>query len=352
MKSILKKLAVLIAIITCFIVILPASDALALSLEIPNASFENISTSNGKFTIDGWSLGVSSPLYVSKHENSYDGVGIKIKKESNLVSKEVISIEAGNYKAGFYFKSESDVGTVTVSVLLHDSVKSVVDTKQVSVALTQFDWRPITLDFAVSEDIKYVKLQMQAEETGSNAYYVDKAFMVKVNFPELTTMPGASLRLVKNSSGIRFHGKVDKEQYEAFCENYSNASVGMLVALKDNLQGLSDFTAENLKSANKTYIEINAVKWYNESTLEQDGFYGFYCAVANIKQQNIIREFAFRTYAKCVVDGLEYIYYGNYDEETNSRSVYELACKAKENIDEYEEEQQEVIMSYVNSIEN
>ena len=52
------------------------------------------------------------------------------------------------------------------------------------------------------------------------------------------------------------------------------------------------------------------------------------------------------------MDGLEYIYYGNYDEETNYRSVYELACKAKENIDEYEEEQQEVIMSYVNSIEN
>lgn len=357
MRTVLKRFVVFVCVIVCLLAIAPLFCVYAQGegdVLVPNAGFEEgISTANNRVVIQNWNLTITSSLFFSIDNNSYSGKGLRLRRDCTLTTLDDFKINSGDYSAGFYFKSEATSGTATVRIKLYDQNDKETRIEN-AITLSQFDWRAVTVEFSVTDQIKSAKLEISVSGAGDSYYYIDQAFVSKkedVVFPELTTMTGASLRLVEDSSGIRFHGKVDKEQYEAFSQKFTDASVGMIITLKDHLTTINDFTVENLVNANKDYIEIPAIKWYNEDTAEEDGYYGFYCAVANVLPQNIRRHFVFRTYAKCTIGQTVHYAYGNYDEENNSRSVYDIACKIYENIDDYDEKQQTIILDYINSPE-
>ena len=161
----------------------------------------------------------------------------------------------------------------------------------------------------------------------------------------LSTDEGASIRLAKDTPGLRFTAKVDKTAYDNFYKNYGG-EVGVIIVPVDYVQSVGEFTVDALVLAGKNFLQIQAKQWNNSSTIEQDGYYGFSCAIVNIKPNNVKREFCARSYLKYTVDGNTFYLYGEYNYSDHARSIYGVANKAMEEIDVYDDFEQQIITAY------
>lgn len=161
----------------------------------------------------------------------------------------------------------------------------------------------------------------------------------------LSTDVGASIRLSKDTPGLRFTAKVDKTAYDNFYKNYG-AEVGIIIVPVDYVQSVGEFTVDALVLAGKNYLQIQAKQWNNFSTIEKDGYYGFSCAIVNIKPNNVKREFCARSYLKYTVDGNTFYLYGEYNYSDHARSIYGVANKAMEEIEFYDDFEQQIITAY------
>ena len=145
-------------------------------------------------------------------------------------------------------------------------------------------------------------------------------------FADLGTVTGASVRL-KQPTGIRFTGSVEKSYFDALKAEYGaeNVQIGMLITPRDYLvdNGLA-FTKEALDACDAItgakYLEIDAMTVLDEGT-----HYKVNCAMVDVREYNYNRSFSARLYIK--VNGEIYAYAG-YSAKNNSRSIADVAKAA------------------------
>lgn len=194
------------------------------------------------------------------------------------------------------------------------------------------------------ESVKF-KISVNALANGATVY-IDDVSVKPVSSNVITTQNGASLRTDANNPGLRFKGEVDKSFYDECVDvlGENNVTAGIMIMPEDGLTEKA-FTAEEL-GEEPLYIE--AKTFYNETTAKTDGYYGFNCAVTEIRLENTDRRFAARAYIKYTINGSTQYIYADYDKEKHCRSVYETALMAKEQILK-EETQDENILSVINA---
>ncbi len=139
---------------------------------------------------------------------------------------------------------------------------------------------------------------------------------------------GASVRLVPDSSGLRFSSVISQEiiEYaEAQKDSETMVSYGTVIAPTDYLSDLYSFTMNALESNGKIYLNIEAK---NGIVDNQDGSKTINAAIVDILPGNISRSFSAVSYVKYVKDGISVYIYSNYDNTNNSRSIRQVAQAA------------------------
>ena len=167
------------------------------------------------------------------------------------------------------------------------------------------------------------------------------------------TENGASIRMNAREPGLRFKGRVNKSVYDGLTKFYGaeNVETGMIIVPEDFLEGGTDFTAEALKERSPLFIV--AEKFNNETRAEEDGYYGFNCALIEIAPENTDRKFAARAYIKCFDGATEKYVYATYNKDNHCRSVYEVATAAEKNLSEEDDnfEVEAIIDEYLGKVE-
>ena len=321
------------------------------TVNILNADFETFKTVNiTKYKQPtNWNI-APSHLNMAQSSDSISGYSVKIIPQVTfiLTTAELIEIVGGNdYKFGYYAKSESGGQSVcSLAVKTFNSDKATIETLSSQEFVVGDVWTEVSSVFTLDKNVCYIFLELTIK-ADTVACFVDQAFgYIEEKIvvpPTLNTHTGASLRLNKDSAGIRFSGSVEKNVYDQFKIDYQNVNAGIMITPVDNISSAEDFTVENLESNNLQYAKIPAEKWNNTATADTDGYYGFYCALVNLNPQNILRDFAFRTYFEYTDNGATKTVYGNFNLNDNVRSVSSVAKIVYKDLDSYPEETQEII---------
>ena len=147
--------------------------------------------------------------------------------------------------------------------------------------------------------------------------------------PSLNLIDGAQVR-TKDPAGIRFTGIIGQNYLDGLKAQYGadNVKTGIIITPTDYLKDNSlDFTKEALDACEAItgtkYLDIEAT-----TILTEGSYYRVNCAMINIKEKNINREFSAIFYVK-ITDGDTTTYtYSAYNEEDNSRSISYVATLA------------------------
>lgn len=340
----------LVLIIFCFPVSLSVK---AQSVQIPNANFNSFSSipgAVGKYKPSDWTTEQSNRFY-SRTSTAVEGYGLAINAGNTVkfTTANHISIDGGKtYSLYYNAKSDGESGSALLTVYTFDlSLNQISTYTGNQTSLRSEVWADVCCEFTAEQNAVYIKIEISISAAEDSCYFDNLNLEEKVITPQLITMTGASLRLVKDSPGIRFCGRVEKTLYDEFKGKYQNVSVGILVTLRESLDSVGEFTAKAITNAGKICAEIKAEKWCNADSAENDGYYEFYCAIINVKPQNITRDMAFITYFTYAFNGINHTVYGNFDKTDNIRSVYSLASEAYLELEYYSEEQQEIINNYL-----
>lgn len=340
----------LILIVFCFPVSLSVK---AQSVQIPNANFNSFSSipgAVGRYKPDDWTTEQSNRVY-SRTSTAVEGYGLAINAGNTVkfTTANHISIEEDKtYSLYYSAKSDGESGSALLTVYTFDlSLNQISTYTGNQTSLRSEEWTDVCCEFTAEQNAVYIKIEISVSAAEDKCYFDNLNLEEKVITPQLTTMTGASLRLVKDSPGIRFRGRVEKSLYDEFSVKYQGVSAGILITLKESLDSVGEFSLKALSNAGKVCAEIKADKWCNADTAENDGYYEFYCALINVKPQNITRDMAFITYFTYVDNGVEHTVYGNFDKTDNVRSVYSLASEAYLELEYYSEEQREIINNYL-----
>ena len=316
-------------------------------VEIPNSGFETISSNKNDKMITSWIIKPSCIAVSKNTETAYSGQSLKIEKgvTFTLTLDDYLSVESGkSYTFGYKCLAESNVALATISVQVFDVELEKIETfTSDKISVNSEGWQDVSVTADFNENAASVKLILSVDtSTNKSPCYVDEVYgHYKEAVAAVTTFTGASLRLALDSPGIRFAGSVNKDVYDEYVKNYTEVSAGILITLEEYLTGKTDFTVDAL--GDNPYIEITAEKWFNQNTIDADGYYGFYCAIIKINQKNIEKRYCARSYVK-YKDGekLKYVY-GNFSLADNARSVKETAELAMEELELYSDEQAEII---------
>lgn len=322
---------------------------------ITNGNFEDYTTTNWfNYTPKEWNnQSKNDVLQMNFGENGFDDgkyltLSVDPLNEKNnefifTTNKYLTVTENVPYNFGVKFISQ-DAGSSNcfVSVTLYDISNLEIGTfnGENTFASNADEWTDVSVIVPATEGAVKAKLTVTANietESGLDCAYGKIAL--------LSTDVGASIRLSKDTPGLRFTAKVDKTAYDSFYKNY-DAEVGIIIAPLDYVQSAGEFTVDALALAGKTYLEIQAKQWNNSASIVKDGYYGFSCAIVNIKPANVKREFCARSYIKYVVDGNTVYIYGEYNYSDHARSIYSVANKAMEDIDFYDDFEQRIITAY------
>ncbi len=317
---------------------------------IPNSSFEEWSSGN-KATPKSWII--DTYLWLKKSTVSVSGKSVNFVSggsDITLSTIDSVAINGGeSYTFGYKCKSGNSSGVkAKINIYTYDQEEVRVDVIESEEFLVYDDsWYDVSVDFDAGESIQSVKIFIVIDTTLSECF-VDDAYGQIKQKPIVQTHTGASLRLVKDSPGIRFSGSVDKKTYDSYLTKYKNVSAGILITTEDVLGQTEELTVDAVLG--KQHAFITAEIWNNEKSAETDGFYGFYCALTNIKEQNIQKRFCVRAYLKYDENDVTKYIYGNYNFLENARSAKEVACSARENADEYTSQQLEIINYYADFV--
>lgn len=192
------------------------------------------------------------------------------------------------------------------------------------------------------------KVSLRITEINGGLLTVNEILLTE-SAAKVETEEGASIRAQINGNGIRFRGRVDKITYDKMIEQFGkeNVEAGIIIVPTDYLTDNVEFTIDGLKD--KSPLIIAAEKWNNADTADQDGYYGFNCAMTDIYPENTDRKFSARAYVKYSTGNTEKYSYAEYDEAKHSRSIYEVATKASEELGN-SSEMTEIITAYLERI--
>lgn len=213
-----------------------------------------------------------------------------------------------------------------------------------------------TVSFYFLENVGYsAKAGVKVTELSGSSLKVYSVSLKKAGGSSLVeTENGASIRMNAREPGLRFKGRINKSVYDGLTKFYGaeNVETGMIIVPEDFLEGGTDFTAEALKERSPLFIV--AEKFNNETRAEEDGYYGFNCALIEIAPENTDRKFAARAYIKCFDGATEKYVYATYNKDNHCRSVYEVATAAEKNLSEEDDnfEVEAIIDEYLGKVEH
>ncbi len=368
----MKKLLVYVLILVCLLCPFNLNVSYAeenQSLEIKNADFETRKTATvmyqTKYVPDLWTTGKSSDASYVRSDNTvgYNGktsvyfLGNGEKDDVNLTGQSLSVSGSRNYRFGFMAKNgEGSNIPVYMKILAYDVNNKLVCEYVGECSYTTSEWRDVFVEFTLSAFAVTITpvicVNVQNYANSEKVCYVDAVYGYNNISPcdNFSVTDGASLRLIKDSPGIRFQASVDKHAYDTYVANFSSVSAGMIIVPTESLENLKDFTVQELEENNLLYVLIPANKWCNLNTLETDEYYQFYCALVNILPKNIQRKFSARAYISYEKDGKTFYDYSTYKESVNSRSVKEIAILAKAEIERYNEVQAKIINDYASYV--
>ena len=359
-------LAVIIAFSSMAFVSVSANKTYAISFEevsIQNADFEDITYSvvymesqvnnwvNGQSDIGYYYSADTDVFYDGKQSlrmrGNYDGVYV-------FTSKDYINIDGSSaYRFGVKFRAVNVDGyscKIAVAVYSADNVQlDKIDGGNITPNKANI-WADVSVNLPIIAGAQKVKIEITVSTLGvkGDEYdycYLDAAYGHKI---AVQTNSGASIRLSSTESGLRFTGRADKEFFDQIKSVDENAQIGMVIIPKDYLSEVGEFTIKGFEDIGKTYLDIPVEKWNNTLTAETDGYYGFSCAIVNIKETNVKREFCAISYIRYSYNGVEKYMYSDFDYDKHARSVYYIANKEMEYLYDYDEADQKIILAYAN----
>lgn len=235
-----------------------------------------------------------------------------------------ITVKNGGYRLSF----KTWGGGATFTVSLKGTAGTEVSEKVVSDGTEKV--LSARFDINVSGGTDAVTLTIAAETASGKAVYIDDVSLVAIEKTVVETEIGASIRYNAAESGLRFRGRADKAVYDGYAKSLGaeNVETGIMIIPTDLLSGVSDFTAEAFESESVKPLFIAAKKWNNTDSAEKDGYYGFNCVITDISPENTDRPFSARAYLKRVSGGVEEYDYAEYKESEHSRSIYDVANAA------------------------
>ncbi|MBQ9734252.1 MAG: hypothetical protein IJV95_00190 [Clostridia bacterium] len=327
------------------------------NVQISNGSFDKttITTFWDGVTPNNWKQQSTNYTYqIQAEQDGFDGNYLILYNDPSndqkntfifTTEKYLTITENVPYKFGVKFlANDLDASNCFVTVTVYDATSAKINTYQgqTTFATDICEWTDVSVSVPVTEGATSAKLTVTAYVKTDCG--IDYAYGV-TNI--LSTDTGASIRLAQDTPGLRFTAKVDKTFFDNYSKNYG-AEVGMIITPIDHVQTAGEFTVDALVLAGKTYLEIDAKQWNNVATVDLDGYYGFSCAIVNIKEGNVKREFCARSYLKYTLGGNTVYIYGDYNYINHARSIYGVANKAIEVIEEYDELEQRIITAYAN----
>lgn len=341
----MKKLSLFVCcmlVFAFFIPIMPANDVCAVtdvSEEInllPNGDFNDVDTEESvvwgetikTYTAKGWDVQNGSTEL-----NGEKDFRIQIKKKkSATITSDTLYFFAGEYKISADIQCEQ----------AYSYPKFKLASKNVSDCVADADGI-----INVSESGLYT-FQINATAPTNKSLFIDDVVLYDTEKTSIVTESGAYVRTAQGNAGLRFKGKVNKALFDGYVNNpeCTEVTAGMIIAPTDFLSDCA-FTVSALNLNEKAVQKCNA-----SIVAEKDGYYTFNCAIVGILSQNIDRPFSARSFISFKIGDTTYYLYGNYSENNNSRSVYEIACLAREEIESFEDYQQDIINGFCNAIED
>lgn len=264
---------------------------------------------------------ISKSGYAKINTNEYTGTLNTVKK---------VAFEKGTYILNIDVIQSH---TASIGVSLTDSEDNpdiIFDDKDVS--SFNIENNPVSWTINIPSNSDY-NVQIEFKRSTTENFYFDNIELYKLeesgseNEENIVTEDVVYIRTTINSKGLRFQGRVDKEYFETLCENKQNVKTGMMIAPTDYIEGI-DFTVSDLDAAGKSYLLIEAETFYNQNTIETDGYYAFYCSIKDLIPFNVDRNFSARSFVSYTEnDETEYVY-GAYDKSLHPKNAYEITAQA------------------------
>lgn len=337
-----------------------------LSFGLKNGNFNEVVDSFGTLLFPNWGgldnimqpTSVPSGIKEEYVENDYC---IKIDVEAAVDSKQTLyylqdgvddghlQLEKGvDYKAGIKAYLTKG-GSAKISVKIAYGYGGVNETFAESIyelsSETELLWNDCSVEYK-SKEGERAKIVVEVSEV-SGTVYLDDAYFIRVN--PLLTESGAYFKLSTQSAGLRFFGRADKAYVDALKANSDITELyfGILITTEEVAKSITSFTVSELDYTLSPYILMTANETYNTATAETDGYYGFGCALIDIKESNLKRRFAVRTFLHYKYRYDEYYEYGDFSEENNVRAFSEVIARAAEDTAALSENAASVIEYYV-----
>lgn len=324
----------------------------------------NILNADNKF--DGWNQSDNvSWVYTStvKENVPKDDKCAYISKKNSGVKELITMLNKNDDKSRFpltvgvtYTASINyyATGSATLSIVVNKSMN--VTLRIQSYKITAGGWNNISMTFTPeNENENFAKIRFEITDLDGDIYLDDAYFgIVGDTESNLKTDYGAYLRLEKDSCGIRFRGRIDKNYLDGIYadEGKTDVSYGIILTktVYDNttLKKIDSgyFTVEQLTGYGIPFMLMEAKKIYNSATSDKDGFYGFNCVLIKVKDENLKVDFSARTYLKYTENGKAVYEYSDYDEDANSRSVGTMVERAWGEKDIFTEEERALLQEY------
>lgn len=269
-------------------------------------------------------------------------------------SKDFIEIENEyDYLFGVKFIFSDVNDSLTLNIKTFDEQGELIGTHQGQTVVSDeahLDlWQETFLTLSYESSVKKVKISI--EIVAQNGFVgIDNVYGYK-NFFSLYN--GASISLERNVLAIRFTAKVDADSYKTLLNSYENVTAGIIVSPKGQVKKSGEFTMNGIMEKDKIIVMPSSY-WNNPQTFEQVGYYEYSCKLASQGydklQSNLDINFTVRAYIKYTENGEEKILYSSWSLENNCRSIRQVAIKAKEDLDvynNYDKDQQEIISAYI-----
>ncbi len=356
-----KHVAIFIAtiLICCVVQILFCQNVFdgyseSVSDTLVNGSFESGQAKSkyglNYFIFDGWTISeemnANADTSLKHHENQslvVNGVsGMKIETTNG------VAINGDSYYEFSFmvYSPQKQNATLGLKVDCYNYADKIMDTFSVSGIKLDKDgvWQKLSVAGGTPTLAEYVKIYISIDCTSDGVCYVDNVEIAEKSF--LSMVDGASVRLSEETPGIRFSGTVNKIAYDNIKKRYENVSVGIVILPESFYDNITEFTFYGIEEANVQSFSIEAQKWNNADTAEVDGYYGFNCAMVNIKKDNIVKKFCARAYIVYVDNGVEKFLYSDFNLLLNSRSVQEVSLSVIEKEGEFLTEADLAILEY------
>ncbi len=272
-------------------------------------------TGNAEYTWNDWTIengGIYGLTFEDGNKDykicldgSADKTATAISKDIDVTGAKFISI-----KKKIYYTEDSAFGSdLTVTVLAGNS--------EITADENGFFDLPegttsIKIKFSANEYVTFKKVFVQFADVG----------MIKT---------GASIR-TNEPYGIRWTAGVRTADWNKLVALYGeeNVKAGVLVAPFDYVKNgdtVTELTVEAFKAAGLNYVDIVTDTFNADAGKGMEGYNAFYASLVNIQTANLNRKFIARAYIAVENDGVTTYYYGEYSEENQARSIYEISKK-------------------------